>query len=231
VVLYLLAALPFSLPYYEGRVSPVFSKFFYLDSMPIGLSSIALQYLLWKGEGRLNKVLSLCYGAQATLAYPLLGPVSILIPFSGVLFQKQFRFLHSISLVLLTTLLYFSVATISGDRLGTGIEVDLNLFAMLKRLFISIIILSPFLVFIGIKACKDKSLSSSKDVVFIAMLATVAFCVVRLPAEVQYKFLYGSMVILGFHAAAQFSQILSSLKSKRLILLLILVPLGWFLSF
>jgi hypothetical protein len=217
----------FALPYCESRVSPMFSKFFGIDAMTIGIPSLAIQYFFSLCRTRQSLVMSFLFGVQTILSYPLLGPVSLLIPLSVIIFSKGNRIPEFGTFIVLTFILYFSLKNVSGDQISTGLLFVTNPIQIISRVVSAVIVCAPFLILISFKVMRDGTLSAHLDLLFIFLLSAGAFCLVDLPMGVQYKFLYGSMVIMGFSASEEIAYLIGRLNSRRIYFVYVVIFLGF----
>ncbi len=198
--------------YIENRSVPLIAKHRHIDAMIIGLMSLSLQYLcvLLQGRGKEGlRVLETYFGVQACVTYPALGPVAVL--FSGMMALRQAVpllrrrppavLLACISPVLVALSLLLTMGYLGADKAGSGIGILLEP----KRLVIGVInvglSIGLLALFAYVSIRKQPRLERILTLLALLCLA-VLFVLFKLPADIQYKFLYGANILLLFHAAS-----------------------------
>ena len=203
-----------TLPGVENRASPIFSKFPYIDAMTLGLPYLALQYYFLRFKKNTSLLISCLCGTQVILTYPLLGPVVVLVSLSSLVFTKNKKFISaSITLILILTL-YCILSTLSTDTGGPSIHLQSSPKHLIFNLFCALLILLPFLALIFLRIYRLNSIYDVRSEIFIVAICILAFCLIILPASVQYKFLYGAMVILFFPASSEILRLIILLRKK-----------------
>jgi hypothetical protein len=206
------------LPGIDMRVSPIINQNFYLDAMTLALPSLAFQYYFSKIETRYALLMSGLFGIQTIVSYPLLGPVSILIPATAVIFRKGRRMATLGVAVILAFALYIVLATFSRDP-GNGFGYLNGISRMAFWGFVLIVICSPFVAFLLYRAYRLKTIASVQEPLFIFACCAIAYCAVDLPAKVHYKFLYGAMTVMGFAASGEIAHLISKMGKRYSLLI------------
>ncbi|VXC22282.1 hypothetical protein [Massilia sp. 9I] len=198
--------------YIENRSVPLIAKHRHIDAMTVGLMSLSLQYLcvLLQGRGKEGlRMLETYFGVQACVTYPALGPVAVL--FSGMMALRQAvpllrqrppaALLACISPVLVALSLLLTMGYLGVDKAGSGLGILLEP----KRLVIGVInvglSIGLLALFAYVAIRKQPRLEWLLTLLALLCLA-VLFVLFKLPADIQYKFLYGANILLLFHAAS-----------------------------
>ncbi len=198
--------------YIESRTAPLIAKHRYIDAMTLGLMSLSLQYLcgLLDSGGRKGfRLLELYFGIQTCVSYPALGPVAVL--FSGMMaaraaiphFRKRPWSVLSgfASPIIVGASLILAMRVLEGDKVEHGLGVSFDA----KGFMLGVINVGLTLGLTGFLACftlrKRPVLDRTLCVLFV-LSCSILFILLRLPANVQYKLLYGANILLLFHAAA-----------------------------
>jgi hypothetical protein len=184
----------------EPRVS--FDKFLNIDSMTIGLCSLALQlYFHRYSSGRFSPMLSALFGAQTALCYPLLAPVAAAIPFSRLIMVRRIDLWQIGTLILVLAAFMYSQATVSAAKVNFGLTLNHWAGGAAFRGLTGLLVAAPMWIPVVISLGFIGAWKQYKEETFIFSLCLLAFMFANLPFGVQYKFLYGAIVILGFGTA------------------------------
>lgn len=205
------------------RASPFFCKFMYIDAMVIGIPSLAIQYYFSKKEGFKNSFLSFLFGLQVVVSYPLLGPSAILVSFSSCLFEKKSKLRNFLYTVFLSVVLLVIIETLKGTSMGPSFYFEIHLRNIFWKSIKAFIICALPLLLLALRINRDGLNRDNLQLVFIACVSIGLYDLLILPMDVQYKFLYGAVVVLGFATVEHIAEILARQKLSNSMLLAILL--------
>jgi hypothetical protein len=193
----------------EFRASPVTTKFIHLDAMTWGIASLSMQYAIMAGQrwasSSVRGILGFLFGAQTILTYPLLGPCAILISGAHVLDAgsngwPSIRFPRLVSPVGLSALLGGVLLIYGADKGTSTVAFATSITDIGLQLFNGVAVVA-FVVALAAIGLRQEDRSHRLRVGLLCTAFGFAFVVLRLPLDVQYKFLYGILIVTLFHAA------------------------------